>query len=184
MFVLFFLVLMLVLFALVMVVLGFLHALDHFFGLDAVAKNLQQIDDLHVLIDGIFQRVLDPAVGLAADIDKEVAVGNFDNIIGSGLIAVQINAVVQKHGDLSVVSLVAEDFPDPVVFRENGGDDFQFLRFGRGLRFRRILRGGRLRRGQGSFFRRRLTAPGSERTHQNNSKQHSDKFFHIKIKPP
>ena len=113
--------------AVVVIMLRFLHTLDHFFGLDAVAKDIQQVDDLHILVGGIFQSIVHPAVGLTADIDKQVAVGNFDNIISSWLIAVQVNAVVQQHCDFSVVSLVTEDFFDPIVFGEDGGDNAQFV---------------------------------------------------------
>ena len=53
---------------------------------------------LSVLVGRIFQSVIHPAVGLAADIEKEVAIGNFNNIINGWLIAVQINAAVQQCG--------------------------------------------------------------------------------------
>ena len=120
----------------VAIVLCFLHTLDHFFGFDAVAKDLQQIDDLHILVGGIFQSIVHPAVGFAAHIDEQVAVGNFNNIISSWLIAVQVNAVVQQHGQLVVFRLIAQHLAHPVVFREDRGDDLErFLRRFLGCRF-------------------------------------------------
>ena len=92
--------------AVVMVVICFLHTLDHFFCLDAVAKDIQQVDDFHVLVGGIFQSIVHPAVGLAAHIDEQVTVGDFDNVIGSGLIAVQVNAVIKQHRDFGVIGFV------------------------------------------------------------------------------
>ena len=113
--------------AVVMIVCCFLHTLDHFFVFDVVSQDLQQIDDLHILVGGVFQSVFDPTVGLTTHIDKEVAVGDFENIIGGGLVAVQVNTVVQQHCYFGVISLVTEEFFDPVVFRENSGDNFQFI---------------------------------------------------------
>ena len=44
-------------------------------------------------------------------------------------LAVQVNATIQQHGDLGVLRLVAQDRPDPIVFREDGRDDLQFAGF-------------------------------------------------------
>ena len=79
----------------VMVVFFLLHTLNGFFCFHGIAQHFQQIDDLHILVGGIFQSVIDPTVRFAADIDKEVAIRDFDNIISSGLVAVQVNTVVQ-----------------------------------------------------------------------------------------
>ena len=110
----------------VTVLLHTLNGLLHFYG---VAQDLQQIDDLHIPVGGVFQSIFYPAIGLAAHIDKQVAIGDFDNIIGGGLIAVQVNAVIQQHGDLGVLRLVAQDRPDPIVCGEDGRDDLQFVGF-------------------------------------------------------
>ena len=55
--------------------------------------------------------------------DEEVAVGNLDDVIRRGLVAVQVNAVAQQHGQIGAPGLVAENILDPVIFRENGGDN-------------------------------------------------------------
>ena len=121
--VVFFCIAMLIgIFAVVVVVL-FLHALDHFFGFNALAKSFQQVDDLHVLVGGIFQSIVHPVIRLAANIDEQVALGDFDNIIRGGLIAVQVSAIIQQHGHFGVIRLVTENFSDPIVFGENRGDD-------------------------------------------------------------
>ena len=112
---------------LLVVMLLLLHTLYGFFCLCGIAQHVQKPDDLPVLVGRIFQSVLHPAVGLAADIEKEIAFGNFNNIINGWLIAVQINAAVQQRGYLSTVSLVTEDFPDPVVCGENGRDNVQLI---------------------------------------------------------
>ena len=41
----------------------------------------------------------------------------------------QVNAVIQQHGDLGVLRLVAQDRPDPIVCGEDGRDDLQFAGF-------------------------------------------------------
>ena len=61
--------------------------------------------------------------------DKQVAGGNFYDIIGGGLIAVKVNAVIQQHRELGIFRLIAENLPGPVVFGENGGDNLQFSCF-------------------------------------------------------
>ena len=39
----------------------------------------------------------------------------------------QINAIVQKHGNFGMIGLIAENFAHPVILRENSRDDFQRL---------------------------------------------------------
>lgn len=117
------------LFIVAVTVVVLLHALNGLLRFYGVAQHLQQVDDLHIPVGGVFQSVFHPAVGLAAHIDEEVAIGDPDNIICRGLIAVQVNAVIQQHGDLGVIRLVAQDRPDPIVFGEDGRDDLQFAGF-------------------------------------------------------
>ena len=79
------------------------------------------------LLAAFLQDVIHPFIGLAAHIDEQVAVGNLDDVIRCGLVAVQVNTVVQQHGQVGALGLVAENFSDPVVFWENGGDNAQFI---------------------------------------------------------
>ena len=109
--------------AVVMGVLCFLHPLNAFFCFHGITQHLQQVDDLHILVGSIFQDALHPAVRLTAHMDEEVAVGNLDDVIRRGLVAVQVNAVAQQHGQIGAPGLVAENILDPVIFRENGGDN-------------------------------------------------------------
>ena len=113
--------------AVVMGVLCFLHPLNAFFCFHRITQHLQQVDDLHILVGSIFQDALHPAVRLTAHMDEEVAVGNLDDVIRRGLVAVQVNAVVQQHGQIGAPGLVAENFLDPVIFWENGSDNAQFI---------------------------------------------------------
>ena len=106
-----------------------LHALNGLLRFHGITQHLQQIDDLHIPVGGVFQGIFHPAIGLAAHIDEEVAIGDPDNIIGGGLIAVQVNAIIQQHGDLGVIRLVAQDRPDPIVCGKDGRDDLQFAGF-------------------------------------------------------
>ena len=100
-----------------------LHTGHGFFCLDGVLQHLQQIDDLHVLVDAVLQGIFHPAVGFTAHINKDVAGGDFNNVVYRGLIAVQVNAVVQQHGHVGIGEFLAENLAYPVVFREDGGDD-------------------------------------------------------------
>ena len=109
--------------AVVMGVLCLLHPLNGLLRFCGITQHIQQIDDFYILIVGVFQDALHPAVGLAAHIDEQVAVGNLDDVIRRGLVAVQVNAAVQQHGQIGALGLVAENILDPVIFRENGGDN-------------------------------------------------------------
>ena len=100
-----------------------LHALDHFFFLRIVAECLKEINDLAVRILSFFQGILHPAVRLSAHINKEVALRDLCDIVGSRLIAVQINTVVEEQRELCVLCLVTENLPHPVILRENGRDN-------------------------------------------------------------
>ena len=115
--------------AVTVVVAVLLHTLNGLLRFHGITQHLQQIDDLHIPVGGVFQSVFHPAIGLAAHIDEQVAVGDLDNIICRGLIAVQVNAVIQQHGDLGVIRLVAQDRPDPIVCGKDGRDDLQFAGF-------------------------------------------------------
>ena len=84
--------------AVTVVVAVLLHPFNDLLRFHGIAQHLQQVDDLHLLVDGVFQDVLHPFIGLAAHIDEEVAIGNLDDVIRRGLIAVQVNTVVQQHG--------------------------------------------------------------------------------------
>ena len=79
------------------------------------------------IIGGFLQGILHPAIRFAANMDEQITVRDLNDIICGGLIAVQIYAVVQKHGNLGMIGLVAEDFAHPVILRENSRDDFQRL---------------------------------------------------------
>ncbi len=114
----------------IVVVLLFLHSFNGFFRFYGIAQSFQKIDDLHVFVGCTFQSVLNPFVRFAAYINKQVASRDFDNIVGSGLIAVQVNAVVQQHCQLIVVRFAAENFAYPVIFGKDGCNNFKRLSCG------------------------------------------------------
>ena len=140
-----------------------LHTLNRLLRFHGITQHLQQVDDLHFPVGGVFQSIFHPAVGLAAHIDKQVAIGDFDNIIGGGLIAVQVNAVIQQHGDLGVLRLVTQDRPDPIVCGEDGRDDLQFTGFSGILR---------------------LSAAGKDAGQHHKRKQQRSYLFHRLYVPP
>ena len=153
--------------AVVVGVFRFLHTLNGLFCFHGIAQHLQQINDLHILVGGFLQRVIHPFIGLAAYIDEQVAVGNLDDVIRCGLVAVQVNTVVQQHGQVGALGLVAENFLDPVVFWENGGDNAQFI----GIALARLC---------GILF----AAAGKQADHHGQHKKQGNHFLHSIIKPP
>ena len=140
-----------------------LHTLNGLLRFHGITQHLQQVDDLHIPVGGAFQSIFHPAIGLAAHIDKQVAIGDLDNIIGGGLIAVQVNAVIQQHGDLGVLRLVTQDRPDPIVCGEDGRDDLQFAGFSGILR---------------------LSAAGKDAGQHHKRKQQRSYLFHRLYVPP
>ena len=66
--------LVLVLLCILVLVLRLLHPLNDFFRFYGITQYLQQIDNLHIPVGGISQSILHPFVGLAAYIDKQVAI--------------------------------------------------------------------------------------------------------------
>ena len=149
--------------AVAVVVTVLLHTLNGLLRFHGITQRLQQIDDLHIPVGGVFQSIFHPAVGLAARIDEQVAIGDLDNIIGGGLVAVQVNAAIQQHGDLGVIRLVAQDRPDPIVFGEDGRDDLQFAGFSGILR---------------------LSAAGKDAGQHHKRKQQRSYLFHRLYVPP
>ena len=111
-----------------------LHPLDEFFLFDGIAEGFYQVDDRHVFVCRFLQRVPDPFIALAAYIDKQIAAGNTHDVVGCGLIAVQIHAVVQQHAYFGVLRLFTEHIHDPVIDREDRRHDPLFRRSGRFLR--------------------------------------------------
>ena len=154
-------------------VLGFfllgLHAFHDFFLFYLLAQHIQQVNDLHILIGGFLQGIFHPAIRLTADINEQIAVRDFDNIVCGRLVAVQIHAIVQQHGKLGVIGFIAEDFAHPVILREDGRDDFQGLIVT--LRCRRCRNGRRFG----------LSAAAQNASSQQKTKKYSEytfEFFH------
>ena len=102
-----------------------LHALDEFLLHDGVAKGIHEVYDLHIGIRGFSQGVVHPLVGLAADVDEEIAGGDLHNVIYCRLVAVQIYAAVKQHRELGAGRVAAEDLTDPVVQREDRDNNLQ-----------------------------------------------------------
>ena len=107
----------------VVVMLFFLHAGHNLLFLDGASEHVHQINHDTVFVDGVPKRVIHPAVGFAADIDEQVAVGNRQNIFRRRLIAVEIHAVIKQKRQLRIRSAVTENRFYPVIFREDGCND-------------------------------------------------------------
>ena len=104
-----------------------LHTGHCFLCLNSIFQHIKQIDNFHIFVGGFFQGIFHPAIRFAANIEEQVTVRDFNNIICGGLIAVQINAIAQKHGNFGMIGLIAENFAHPVILRENSRDDLQRL---------------------------------------------------------
>ena len=119
-------------FALFMIVLVRLHAFLDFLFLCLIAEDIHQVEDGHILVVSLLEGIIHPFVGLAADIDEDIAVGDIDDVLGGGLVAVQVDAVVEQQVEVDV-RVILRDLAHPVIDRKNGGDhlDVGFLRFGR-----------------------------------------------------
>ena len=79
---------MLVIIVVMPVMVFMLHSLNDFFGLDPVAQNLKQID--YFLIGGfdILQNIVHPFIAFTADINKNVRLLNFCDVLYAGLVRV------------------------------------------------------------------------------------------------
>ena len=84
-----------------------LHTRHGFLSFGGATQYLHEVNDLLVGVGRFFQGVVHPLVGLAADVEEEVAVSDLGDVVGGGLVAVQVYAVVQKHGEVCAVGLVA-----------------------------------------------------------------------------
>lgn len=120
-----------VVFFFVVVVVVMFHAFDYILHPDILAHGLHEVDDHPVRVHGFGQRAFDPLVALVAHIHEGVADSDLHDVLGGGLVAVQVHAAVQHHGELDIVA-VADDLPHPIVDREDGGYDAELLGLGNG----------------------------------------------------
>ena len=111
----------------VMVFFFGLHAFDNFFCLYAVAKSFHQIDFNTALFRRGCERVFDPFVRFATDVNHHIGASDFCDIVSCGLVTVQIDAVLDEQREIDGIGACSEDFFCPRVFRINGGDDGEFV---------------------------------------------------------
>ena len=104
----------------------FLHTFDVFFRLDLIAEHVHQLDDDHVFVGNIFERVVNPLIRLAAHVNENVALRNFADIFDRRLEAVQVNALVHEQSQIEVF-ISADNLSRPIVNRKNCRDDFNFI---------------------------------------------------------
>ena len=146
-------------FLFVVVMLALLHPLNCFFYFHAFSQNFHQVHGHQISVGSTGQGVLHPGIRFAACVEKQVAVRDGNHIVGGRLEAVEIHPIVQEHRQLHVVSLIPQDFPNPVVLWENGGDNPQL--------FAAAVRDGR------------SAAAGQEPYSQGKGKQNGNCFFHM-----
>ena len=113
------------LFAVVVVMLGFLHAFHNFFFLGFDAGEHGNRFQIGVLRS--FQHIVHPAVGFAADVNEQVAGRNLGDIRCGRLIVVQVNAVIQQERQFNIIRMCAQNLAHPVVLRKGCADDAQFI---------------------------------------------------------
>ena len=82
---------------LIMVVMVMLfHAFHFFFYLCPVAHQFHQIKNSSFRITAFLQCLVHPLVRLAAHIDEQIAICNFQDILRTGLIAVHVHALFRQ----------------------------------------------------------------------------------------
>ena len=107
--------------------LGF-HALLYLLLFCGVAKELQEVNDLHILVHSLIEGILHPFVGLAANVYEYIARRDAHDIACSGLIVMQVGAAAQQIGHISLVCMVAHYLLYPVVLGEDGADHAELAR--------------------------------------------------------
>ena len=80
--------------AVLVLMLALLHALLHLLFLGLIAEDFHEVDDLHVLVLRLFERIVNPFVGLSAHIDEEIRLADLRDILCARLEAVQIHAAL------------------------------------------------------------------------------------------
>ena len=113
------------LFAVVVIMLGFLHAFHNFLLLDFDAGEHGNRFQIGVLRG--FQHIVHPAVGFAADVNEQVAGRNLGDIRCGRLVVVQVNAVIQQERQFNIIRMCAQNLAHPVVLRKGCADDAQFI---------------------------------------------------------
>ena len=108
---------------LMVVVVLLLHPLDDLLLAGGVSYDLEHADAPHVFVCGIGKRVLDPFVRLTAHVHEQVAVRYDRDVLHRGLIAVQVDPIVEKVHEVEVLGLVAQDLSRPVICGKGGADD-------------------------------------------------------------
>ena len=96
-----------------------LHTFNLFFFLYRISKNIKKIDNLHIFVSSRLQCIINPCVRFTANINKQVTFRNLYHIIGTRLIAVQINALIKKHRQIYIGLIFTKYLPNPIVFGEN-----------------------------------------------------------------
>ena len=104
-----------------------LHTGHKFLCFHGILQHIQQIDHFPIRVGRFLERILYPALRLAAHIQKQVAVGDLDHILRCRLIAVQVNAAVQQQGHIGIFCLITQNLFCPVIFRKNRGHDLHFI---------------------------------------------------------
>ena len=96
-----------------------LHTFNLFFFLYRISKNIKKIDNLHIFVLRRLQCIINPCVRFTAHINEQVTFRNLYHIIGTRLIAVQINALIKKHRQIYIGLIFTKYLPNPIVFGEN-----------------------------------------------------------------
>ena len=71
-----------------------LHAFLNLFFLSLIAHYVHEVDNLKFLILSFLKNIFNPFVGLAANIDENISLGNLCDISSRWLVAVKVNALV------------------------------------------------------------------------------------------
>ena len=85
-----------------------LHALHDFFFLDAVAECLHQVQRDTPFLRGSLKSLLNPFVRLAAHIDNHVRASDGRDVLGRGLVAMHVHAVLDEQFQINRVGTLAD----------------------------------------------------------------------------
>ena len=102
---------------------GVLHALFELFFFCCVADRIQHFYDPDIRVGSLFQRIAHPPVGFTADVNEKVSVGDREDIVHGGLIAVHVNAAVVQQDQFRIARILPEDVFCPVICREDCSGD-------------------------------------------------------------
>ncbi len=111
----------------VMRMLGSFHAFNKLFKNNIITQNVNKFNNFHIGISCCRKQAFNPSVRFSADINQNVASVNSHHIGSCRLIAVHVNAVINKHMYIVIFRIISKQIHCPVINWENSSNDFNFV---------------------------------------------------------